>query len=575
MMLQNNPILKSKIRQLWDKFWAGGIANPLTAIEQITYLLFIKRLDDLDLKQQADADFTDETFTSRFLGTWVPPEYRFTSDKEDPKEAEEEKAEREKPFEINKETLRWSNFRRMQAEEMLNHVQGKVFPFLKDINGRESHFTDHMKNAVFMIAKPSLLVEAVKTIDAIFEEIEKDSREKGQAFQDIQGDVYEHLLSEIATAGKNGQFRTPRHIIKLMAELVQPQLGHRIADPACGTGGFLLGVYQYVVTQLAFKKGAKKLQADEDGFKRTSVSAGLTEKAKHILNESLWGYDFDSTMVRLGLMNLMMHGIDEPHVDYKDTLSKSFNEPSHYDIVMANPPFTGSIDKGDINEALSLKTTKTELLFIETIYRLLKKGGTAGIIVPQGVLFGSAKAFVEARKILLDRCDLKAVITMPSGVFKPYAGVSTAILIFTKVYDKEDKVTEPATEHIWFYDMKSDGYSLDDKRNKLKLPDGKDDFGDLQDIVEKFKKRSPKKDTDRKKKCFVVPRQEIVDEKYDLSLSRYKEDVFEEIEYEKPGVILEKLLVSEVGEKFDEKALDKIQGGIVKELLELKGMVVG
>jgi len=191
------------------------------------------------------------------------------------------------------------------------------------------------------------------------------------------------------------------------------------------------------------------------------------------------------------------------------------------------------------------------------------------------VLFGSAKAFVEARKILLDRCDLKAVITMPSGVFKPYAGVSTAILIFTKVYDKEDKVTEPATEHIWFYDMKSDGYSLDDKRNKLKLPDGKDDFGDLQDIVEKFKKRSPKKDTDRKKKCFVVPRQEIVDEKYDLSLSRYKEDVFEEIEYEKPGVILEKLLVSEVGEKFDEKALDKIQGGIVKELLELKGMVVG
>jgi type I restriction enzyme M protein len=566
-MLQNNPILKSKIRQLWDKFWAGGIANPLTAIEQITYLLFMKRLDDLDLKQQADADFTGETFTSRFLGTWVPPEYRFTSDKEDPKEAEEEKAEREKPFEINKETLRWSNFRRMQAEEMLNHVQGKVFPFLKDINGRESHFTDHMKNAVFMIAKPSLLVEAVKTIDAIFEEIEKDSREKGQAFQDIQGDVYEHLLSEIATAGKNGQFRTPRHIIKLMAELVQPQLGHRIADPACGTGGFLLGAYQYVVTQLAFKKGVKDLQADDDGFKRTSVSVGLTEKAKHILNESLWGYDFDSTMVRLGLMNLMMHGIDEPHVDYKDTLSKSFNEPSHYDIVMANPPFTGSIDKGDINEALGLKTTKTELLFIETIYRLLKKGGTAGIIVPQGVLFGSARAFVEARKILMDRCDLKAVVTMPSGVFKPYAGVSTAILIFTKVYDKEDKVTEPATEHVWFYDMKDDGYSLDDKRNKL------EGYGDLQDIVEKYKKRNQRKDSDRTQKYFAVPRQEIVDEKYDLSLSRYKEEVFEEIEYEKPAVILHKLLESELGKDFDEKALAKIQGGIVKELLELKGMV--
>ena len=554
-MLQNNPILKSKIDQLWDKFWSGGIANPLTAIEQITYLLFMKRLDDLDLKQQADANFTGDAFTSRFAGMWVPPEHRDKSKKD------------QKPFAVKKEDLRWSEFKRMQTEEMLTHVQGKVFPFLKDINGRESHFTDHMKNAVFMIAKPSLLVEAVKTIDAIFEEIEKDSREKGQAFQDIQGDVYEYLLSEIATAGKNGQFRTPRHIIKLMAELVQPQLGHRIADPACGTGGFLLGAFQYIVTQLAFRKGAKKLQADEDGFKRTSVSAGLNEKAKHILNESLWGYDFDSTMVRLGLMNLMMHGIDEPHIDYKDTLSKSFNEPSHYDIVMANPPFTGSIDKGDINEALSLKTTKTELLFIETIYRLLKKGGTAGIIVPQGVLFGSAKAFVEARKILVDRCDLKAVITMPNGVFKPYAGVSTAILIFTKVYDKEDKVTEPATEHVWFYDMKSDGYSLDDKRNKL------EGYGDLQDIVENFKKRDPKKDTDRIQKCFVVPRQEVVDEKYDLSLSRYKEEVFEEIEYEKPAAILHKLLESEVGKDFDEKTLTGIRGGIVKELLELSGMV--
>ena len=366
-MLQNNPTLKSKIDQLWDKFWSGGIANPLTAIEQITYLLFMKRLDDLDLKQQADADqgFAEGTFTSRFGGVWVPPEHRFISDKKDPKAAEKERTEKEKPFEIQKETLRWSEFKRMPAEEMLTHVQTKVFPFLKDINGRESSFTHHMKNAVFIIPKPSLLVEAVKTIDEIFEEMEKDSQEKGQAFQDIQGDVYEYLLSEIATAGKNGQFRTPRHIIKLMAELVQPQLGHRIADPACGTGGFLLGAYQYMVTQLALKKGAKDLQADEDGFNRTSVSAGLTEKAKTILNESLWGYDFDSTMVRLGLMNLMMHGIDEPHVDYKDTLSKSFNEPNQYDIVMANPPFTGSIDKGDINEELSLKTTKTELLFVE------------------------------------------------------------------------------------------------------------------------------------------------------------------------------------------------------------------
>lgn len=554
-MLQNNPALKSKIDQLWNKFWAGGIANPLTAIEQITYLLFMKRLDELDQKQQSDAEFTGEKFTSRFTGVWVPPEHRDKSKKD------------QKPFEVKKATLRWSEFKRMQAEEMLTHVQTKVFPFLKDINGRESHFTDHMKNAVFIIPKPVLLVEAVKIIDEIFDEIEKDSNEKGQAFQDIQGDVYEYLLSEIATAGKNGQFRTPRHIIKLMAELVAPQLGHRIGDPACGTGGFLLGAYQYIVTQLALKKKVKNLNTDEDGFVRTSVSTSLTEKAKKILNESLWGYDFDNTMVRLGLMNLMMHGIDEPHVDYKDSLSKNFNEPNKYDVVMANPPFTGSIDKGDINEDLSLTTTKTELLFIETIFRMLKKGGTAGVIVPQGVLFGSARAFVATRKILMDRCDLKAVITMPSGVFKPYAGVSTAILIFTKIYDKEDKVTEPGTEHVWFYGMEIDGYSLDDKRNKL------ESAGDLPDIVKKFKKRNSKKDTDRTKNFFIVPRKEIVEEKYDLSLNRYKEEVFEEIEYEKPEVILRKLLESEIGGNYDKKTLSGIQGGIIKELLELKEMV--
>ncbi|MEJ1296570.1 MAG: N-6 DNA methylase [Candidatus Sedimenticola sp. (ex Thyasira tokunagai)] len=553
-MLQNNPALKSKIDQLWNKFWAGGISNPLTAIEQITYLLFMKRLDDLDLKQEKDAEWTEESFTSRFKGVWVPPEHRDKSKKD------------QKPFEVERRKLRWSEFKRMQAEEMLTHVQTKVFPFLKDLNGAESHFTHHMKNAVFIIPKPSLLVEAVKTIDAIFEEMEKDSEEKGQAFQDIQGDVYEYLLSEIASAGKNGQFRTPRHIIKLMAELVQPQLGHRIADPACGSAGFLLGAYQYIVTQLA-RKEKVELQTDEDGFQRASVSAALTEKAKEILNHSLYGYDIDNTMVRLGLMNLMMHGIDEPHIDYQDTLSKGFDEAGHYDIIMANPPFTGSIDKGDINENLSLKTTKTELLFIENIYRMLRKGGTAGVIIPQGVLFGSGKAFVVARKILVDRCELKAVITLPSGVFKPYAGVSTAILLFTKVYDKEDDVTEPATQHTWFYEMQSDGYSLDDKRNKLV------GYGDLQDIVEKFHQRNPEKETDCTQRHFAVPRQEMVDEKYDLSFSRYKEEVFEEIEYENPEVILQKLIASEVGDKVDEGALAKIDGGIVKDLLELQRMI--
>ena len=553
-MLQNNPDLKSKIDQLWNKFWAGGIANPLTAIEQITYLLFMKRLDELDQKRAADAEWIGETFTSKFSGLWIPLEHRSKNNSFN--------------YGIDKRTLRWSEFKRMQAEEMLLHVQTKVFPFIKDMNGAESGFTHHMKNAVFIIPKANLLVEAVITIDDIFVIMEKDSKEKGQAFQDIQGDVYEMLLSEIASAGKNGQFRTPRHIIKLMAELVQPQLGHRIADPACGTSGFLLGAYQYIVTDLAKKAGTKELQPDEDGFVRTSVAAGLTQKAQEILQNTLFGYDIDSTMVRLGLMNLMMHGIDEPRIDYKDTLSKSYNEEAEYDIVMANPPFTGSIDKGDINDRFTLSTTKTELLFVENIYQLLKKGGTASVIVPQGVLFGSGSAFRTLRHILVDRCDLKAVITMPSGVFKPYAGVSTAILLFTKVWGSDEKVTKPATEQVWFYEMLADGYSLDDKRTKL------DGYGDLQEIVTRYHSRNPETDTDRTQKCFFVPRTEISsdDNNYDLSLSRYKEDVFEEVVYDNPTDILKRLIEAEVGE-INDTSLANIQGGIVHELMELRRMI--
>lgn len=553
-MLQNNPELKGKIDQLWNKFWSGGISNPLTAIEQITYLLFMKRLDELDQKRQADAEWTGENYVSKFEGKWIPPEYR---NQQKPDE-----------FAIDKSTMRWSEFKRMQAEEMLLHVQTKVFPFLKDLNGAESNFTHHMKNAVFIIPKPALLVEAVKTIDEIFEVMERDSRENGQAFQDIQGDVYEMLLSEIATAGKNGQFRTPRHIIKLMVDLVQPQLGHKIIDPACGSGGFLLGAYQYIVTQLAITAGTEDLLPDEDGFIRTSVAAALTENAQVILQDSLYGYDIDATMVRLGLMNLMMHGIDEPHIDYKDTLSKSYTEESEYDIVLANPPFTGSIDKGDINEDLQLGTTKTELLFVENIYRLLKKGGTACVIVPQGVLFGSGKAFKDLRQLLVNSCDLKAVITLPSGVFKPYAGVSTAILLFTKVWGSKDKVTQPATEHVWFYEMAADGYSLDDKRSKQEAN------GDLQDIISRYNARNVANDTDRTTKCFMVPRTEIADKNndYDLSLTRYKNEVFEEMSFDAPRVILERLIQSEVGD-IDNIEIAKIKNGIVRELLDLREMM--
>lgn len=553
-MLQNNPELKGKIDQLWNKFWSGGISNPLTAIEQITYLLFMKRLDELDQKRQADAEWTGENYVSKFEGKWIPPEYR---NQQKPDE-----------FAIDKRTMRWSEFKRMQAEEMLLHVQTKVFPFLKDLNGAESNFTHHMKNAVFIIPKPALLVEAVKTIDEIFEVMERDSRENGQAFQDIQGDVYEMLLSEIATAGKNGQFRTPRHIIKLMADLVQPQLGHKIIDPACGSGGFLLGAYQYIVTQLAITAGTEDLLPDEDGFIRTSVAAALTENAQVILQDSLYGYDIDATMVRLGLMNLMMHGIDEPNIDYKDTLSKSYDEESEYDVVLANPPFTGSIDKGDINENLHLATTKTELLFVENIYRLLKKGGTACVIVPQGVLFGSGKAFKDLRQLLVNSCDLKAVINLPSGVFKPYAGVSTAILVFTKVWGSKDKVTQPATQHVWFYEMAADGYSLDDKRSK------QEGNGDLQDIITRYNARNADNDTDRTAKCFMVPRTEIADEKnnYDLSLSRYKIDVFEEVYYDEPSVILNRLIHAEVGD-LNTIELVNVPSGIVRELLELKELL--
>ena len=566
-MLQNNPELKSKIAQLWNKFWSGGISNPLTAIEQITYLLFMKRLDELDLKRQSDAEFTGEKYTSKFDGKWIPPRFRANLRDEDSAEERKKKLEDEQRYEIEKRSLRWSEFKYFSpADRMLEHVRDNVFPFLRDMNGAESNFTHHMKNGVFIISKPALLVEAVKTIDEIFEIMEKDSNEGGQVFQDIQGDVYEMLLSEIATAGKNGQFRTPRHIIKLMADLVQPQLGHRIADPACGSGGFLLGAYQYIITELAEKVGAKDLPVDEDGFVRTSLAAAFDEKRQTILQNSLWGYDIDSTMVRLGLMNLMMHGIDEPKIDYKDTLSKSFIQEAEYDIVMANPPFTGSIDKGDINERLTLATTKTELLFVENIYRLLKKGGTAGVIVPQGVLFGSGGAFKTLRQLLVERCDLKAVVTLPSGVFKPYAGVSTAILIFTKVWGPKEKVIQPATEHVWFYEMSADGYSLDDKRSK------QEGYGDLQDIVAKYHARNAAADVDRTAKCFMVPRNEIEAENYDLSFSRYKQDVFEEVKYDKPSEILDRLILSEVGD-VDEAELAKVQNGVVRELLELKGML--
>lgn len=499
-----NPTIKLSIDRLWDKFWSGGISNPLTAIEQISYLLFMKRLDQLDLKKKQDAAFTGESYKSIFAG--------------------------------ENENLRWSHFRHMEGGEMLTHIQNKVFPFLKTLNPKDSPFAKHMTNAVFIISKPSLVVEAVNIIDEIFEEISKQES-KGQGFQDTQGDLYEYLLSEITSAGKLGQFRTPRHIIQLICELVDPKLGDTICDPACGTGGFLLGAYQHILTQFTSKEHQI---TDENGLTRGTVGDKLTDERQwtQLKEKTFYGYDMDDSMVRIGLMNLMMHGISVPNIEQKDTLSKKYDEDNHFDVIMANPPFKGSIDKGDINESLSLPTTKTELLFINRIIKSLKIGGRAGVIVPDGVLFGSSNAHKLARKMLLNDCELQGVISLPSGVFKPYAIVSTAILIFVKGGE---------TEKVWFYDTKSDGFSLDDKRTKIS-------DNDIPDIVEKWRTRKQQVENKLNSKFFYVNKKDIESADFDLSISRYKVTNYEEFKYEDPKEIINKisLMENEILEGIDE-----------------------
>ena len=514
------PSMKSLINQLWDKFWSGGISNPLTAIEQISYLLFMRRLDELDAKQKSDAEFTGDKYTSIFEGKFKIPNSNET---------------------VDKATLRWSHFKHMEGGEMLRHMQTKIFPFIKQLNGSNTAFARHMEDAVFIIPKASLLVEAVSIIDRLYEDIEKQMQ-AGQMFHDTQGDMYEFLLSEIAQAGKNGQFRTPRHIIQLMCELVAPKLPETICDPACGTGGFLLGAYQYILTQHTSKD---QLFKDENGFTRGTLGDKITDERlwKQLKDKTFYGYDFDSTMVRIGLMNLILHGIPYPSIDRKDTLSKNFNEDDRYDAILANPPFKGSIDKGDINENLSLKTTKTELLFVNRIVNSLRVGGRAAVIVPDGVLFGSSTAHKDLRKILIEKCELQGVVSMPSGVFKPYAGVSTAILVFVK---------GGTTEKVWFYDMQSDGYTLDDKRDKIEA-------NDLPDIVKEWKARSKNKNDDRKEKHFFVPVKEIIENNYDLSINRYKEIAYEPVKYEKPEKIIEKV--------------EAIEQEIVKGIKDLKGLL--
>lgn len=513
-MLQN-PEIKKLILKLWNIFWSGGISNPLTAIEQITYLIFIKRLDILDDEKKEH----DEKYISNFDGFYK--KVVIVKNKETREDAEQEQ-------EFSKVDFRWHNILKIEnKKEKLEHIRKYVFPFIKNLRAVNSHFTKHMENAVFIIPSESLLYDAMNIIEEIYTEIDNQRHVENQIHQDIQGDVYEHLINEIATSGKNGQFRTPRHIINLLVELVAPQENNKIIDPACGSAGFLLGAYQYILTTL--DKNKESIPSDEDGFKRSS-QIKLSDKQIKGFEENLRGFDIDLTMVRLGLMNLIMHGIDNPNIDYIDTLSKSFkkysNELNSYDIVLANPPFTGNLNKGELDDTLTLETTKTELLFIDRIFSILKDDGTAGIIIPQGVLFGNTNAFVEARKLMIEKSKLQAVISMPSGIFKPYAGVSTAILIFTK---------GQTTDKVFFYNMEDDGRTLDDKRTKIK-----NSYGDIQDIIEKYNNKDSIKN-DRTEKCFLLDKQEIVDNDYDLSFGKYQEITYIEKDYGKPKEILKNL----------------------------------
>lgn len=506
--------LRSKVDQLWDRFWSGGIANPLTAIEQISYLLFMRRLDAFDEKRRGDAEFLKQEFHSAFAGKY------------------ETRAGKRRA----REELRWSKWKHLPPEEMLEHVRDNVFPSIKALENGGAVFSRYMQDAVFIIPKASLLVEAVGIIDEIYAELERERQQSGQPFQDVQGDLYEYLLSEISSAGKNGQFRTPRHIIQMIVSLVDPKLGEMICDPACGTGGFLLGAFQHLLTQ---HTSAELRSIGEDGIERGLVGDRLTDPRQwEVLRErTLYGYDFDTTMVRIGLMNLLLHGVDRPNLGYMDTLSKRFTEHDRYDVVVANPPFKGSIDKGDINEELRLKTTKTELLFVNRILNLLKIGGRAGVIVPDGVLFGSSNAHRDLRKMLVEECELQGIVKMPAGVFKPYAGVSTAVLIFAK---------GGRTEYVWYYDMHADGFSLDDKRERIAE-------NDIPNVIARWKARDPEKDADRTAKAFIVPVEQIRENKYDLSANRYRETAHESGTHKSPTVILERLrdLEREIGSDLD------------------------
>jgi len=415
MVMLADTKLRSQVDSLWDKVWSGGLSNPLDAIEQLSFLFFLKQLDE----REQDAERAAKKRGQKFQPLFTDQEFR------------------------------WSYWSQLPGDKAITIVKEKVFPFLKKLGAKTGSFGKHMATAEFKINKASLLIEACKAID----EMQISSQN-----QDVQGDLYEYLLSRLNTAGTNGQFRTPRHIIRMMVQMIDPQPAERIIDRAAGTCGFLVNAWQHL---LETHTDRRDLRYDDEGWPHGLTGSKLKpEEWKFSQSEAFTGYDSDSgmTMLRIGSMNLMLHGLSAPNFHYSDTLSKSFNEESRYDIVLANPPFKGAIDAADVNPTLPTKVKKTEILFLHLFLRLLDNGGRGAVIVPDGVLFGSSNAHMEARKKLIEENRLDAVVSMPAGVFRPYAGVSTAILFFTK---------GAKTDRIWFYDMEHDGFSLDDKRDRV------------------------------------------------------------------------------------------------------------
>lgn len=502
--------LRRRIDALWLEFWQGGITNPLTVIEQITFLMYARLLDMHETRDEKKESRTKTQFKHRFAD--------------------------------DEQHLRWSQFRHLGPEQMLPLVRDEVFPHFKKTSTGGRAFAEFMKDAQLMVQKPSLLSKAVEIIHQL-------PLTEG----DTKGDLYEYLLSKLTTAGINGQFRTPRHIIRLMVEILDPKPTETVSDPACGTGGFLVETMEYLMRTYTSPEGIIE-EVDEETGKTSKLYTGdlLEEHRARIMNEMFHGYDFDSTMLRIAAMNLMLHGVDDPDIHYQDTLGSSFTEvypeaaSESFDVILANPPFKGQLDFDDVHASLlrQVKTKKTELLFLALILRMLKNGGRSAVIVPDGVLFGSSKAHKDLRKLLVDNNQLEGVISLPSGVFKPYAGVSTGILIFTK---------GGRTDDVFFYDVQADGFSLDDKRDPV-------DANDLPDCLARWKVRDPSSDTDRKDKAFFVPVADIREANYDLSLSRYKEVVYEEEEYDPPHEILSRMKVLNDDIAQDIKDLEEMLG---------------